>query len=286
MFDSQIRPLMDRLLNPVGRGLAARGVKANHVTIIGVLFGLAAALCVAIQLFDIAYKSEHTDIKGIDCHIGSQISSITPLSQAVTNLCEVIDKLTLQGISIGHINIGGGLGVTYKDEEALSFNEYGNMLRENLKDRDIQVFTEPGRSLVADCGILLCRVEYLKNSTQSGAPNFAVVDAGMNDLIRPALYDAWHQVLPVEIEDSEPTKLWDVVGPICESGDFLAKQRELAIREGSLLAIMTAGAYGMSLSSNYNSRGRPCEILVDGPEFRIIRRRETINDQIKLEIFD
>ena len=208
------------------------------------------------------------------------------MSQAVTSLCEVIDKLALQGISIGHINIGGGLGVTYKDEEALSFNEYGNMLRKNLKDKEIQVFTEPGRSLVADCGILLCRVEYLKNSTQSGAPNFAIVDAGMNDLIRPALYNAWHEVLPVHEKENEQSNLWDIVGPICESGDFLAKQRELSIKEGSLLAIMTAGAYGMSLSSNYNSRSRPCEVLVDGNEFKIIRMRESINDQIKLEIVD
>ena len=237
-------------------------------------------------LFNLAHESEHLTIKGIDCHIGSQISSVEPLAEAVKSLCKTVDQLKENGILIEHINVGGGLGVTYKDEIPLSFTDYGNMLREQISDRDIQIFTEPGRSLVSDCGILLCRVEYLKESKQSGAPNFAVVDAGMNDLIRPALYDAWHQVLPVEIEDNEPTKLWDVVGPICESGDFLAKQRELAIREGSLLAIMTAGAYGMSLSSNYNSRGRPCEILVDGPEFRIIRRRETINDQIKLEIFD
>ena len=237
-------------------------------------------------LFNLARESEHLTIKGIDCHIGSQIGSVEPLTEAVKGLCKTIDQLEENGILIEHINVGGGLGVTYKDEIPLSFTDYGNMLKEQISDRDIQVFTEPGRSLVSDCGILLCRVEYLKESKQSGAPNFAVVDAGMNDLIRPALYESWHQVLPVEIEDSEPTKLWDVVGPICESGDFLAKQRELAIREGSLLAIMTAGAYGMSLSSNYNSRGRPCEILVDGHEFRIIRRRETINDQIKLEMFD
>ena len=264
-------------INPNTHPYISTGLKENK-------FGVSIEE--SFQLFDIAHNSEHTDIKGIDCHIGSQISSITPLSQAVTNLCEVIDKLTLQGISIGHINIGGGLGVTYKDEQALSFNEYGNMLRKNLKDRDIQVFTEPGRSLVADCGILLCRVEYLKNSTQSGAPNFAIVDAGMNDLIRPALYNAWHEVLPVHEKENEQSNLWDIVGPICESGDFLAKQRELSIQEGSLLAIMTAGAYGMSLSSNYNSRSRPSEVLVDGNEFKIIRMRESINDQIKLEIVD
>ena len=240
----------------------------------------------SFQLFSTAHKSENIDIKGIDCHIGSQISDIAPLSEAVNSLCKVIDKLAQDGIVIDHINVGGGLGVTYKEEEALSFIDYGNMLKNNLKNRKIQIFTEPGRSLVSDCGILLCRVEYLKKSAQSGAPNFAIVDAGMNDLIRPALYGAWHDVLPVQKEQNEQSNLWNIVGPICESSDFLAKQRALSIKEDSLLAIMATGAYGMSLSSNYNSRGRPCEVLVDGADFKVIRKRETINDQIKLEKVD
>ncbi len=237
----------------------------------------------SFQLFKIAHESEYINIKGIDCHIGSQINAIAPLSEAVMSLCEVIDRLSQDGIFIGHINVGGGLGVAYKDEKPLSFVEYGNMLKNNLKTRDIQIFTEPGRSLVSDSGILLCRVEYLKESRQHGAPNFAIVDAGMSELIRPALYNAWHEVLPIDKENNEQTKLWDVVGPICESGDFLAKQRPLNLKEGSLIAILMTGAYGMSLASNYNSRGRPCEVLVDGEDFKVIRKRESINDQIKLE---
>ena len=184
------------------------------------------------------------------------------------------------------MNVGGGLGITYKDEAALSFREYGQMLKDLLGSRNLQIFTEPGRSIVAESGLLLCRVEFLKRALTTGAPNFAIVDAGMNDLLRPSLYGAWHQVMPVEETTNRDLEIWDIVGPICESGDFLAKQRELRIEEGSLLAIMNTGAYGMSLSSNYNSRSRCCEVLVDDEEFRIIRKRETLADQIKLEIFD
>ena len=238
------------------------------------------------SLFETANQSEHISLEGIDCHIGSQIGSIAPLAQAIKSICRTIDDLIKKNIQISHINVGGGLGIRYKDEATLNFREYGQMLRDLLGSRELQIFTEPGRSIVAESGLLLCRVEFLKKAATDGAPSFAIVDAAMNDLIRPSLYGAWHEVLPAEENTDEDPCIWDIVGPICESGDFIAKQRELSITEGSLLAIMNAGAYGMSLSSNYNSRSRCCEVLVDGEEFRLIRKRETLADQIKLEIFD
>jgi|TARA_B100001741_G_scaffold86323_1_gene70339 diaminopimelate decarboxylase len=240
----------------------------------------------SLSLFEAANQSEHVSLEGIDCHIGSQISSVTPLAQAIKSICKTIDELSKKNITINHVNVGGGLGIRYKDEAALSFREYGQMLKDLLGSRNLQIFTEPGRSIVAESGLLLCRVEFLKRALTTGAPNFAIVDAGMNDLLRPSLYGAWHQVMPVVENTNGDLEIWDIVGPICESGDFLAKQRELRIEEGSLLAIMNTGAYGMSLSSNYNSRSRCCEVLVDDEEFRIIRKRETLADQIKLEIFD
>ncbi len=237
-------------------------------------------------LFEAANQNEHVSLEGVDCHIGSQISSVAPLAEAIRSICKTIDELSIKNIKINHVNVGGGLGIRYKDETALSFREYGQMLKDLLGNRNLQIFTEPGRSIVAESGLLLCRIEFLKKAPTAGAPSFAIVNAGMNDLIRPSLYDAWHEVMPVEENADEDLEVWDIVGPICESGDFLAKQRELRIKEGSLLAIMNTGAYGMSLSSNYNSRSRCCEVLVDDEEFRVIRKRETLADQIKLEILN
>ena len=248
-------------------------------------FGVSIEEC--YQLFKTAHLNEHLKVQGIDCHIGSQMSSTGPLIEAMKSLNSIIDRLSAEKIKLSHINIGGGLGVTYQDEPALSFTDYGKMIKNNLKNKELKILIEPGRSIVADCGILLCKVEYLKRSKNTEAPNFAVVNAGMNDLIRPALYRAWHNVMPIDLETKGvPEEIWDIVGPICESTDFLGKQRKLCVREGSLLAVMTAGAYGMSLASNYNSRGKACEVLVDNESFRVIRKRETIRDQIKLELFE
>ena len=219
---------------------------------------------------------------GIDCHIGSQISSIDPLLDSLTALLSLVDQLAAEGIELEHIDLGGVMGVTYRDEPALDVAAYGAGVRQILGSRRQTIMLEPGRSLVANAGVLLTRVEYLKPAQEPGAPNFAVVDAAMNDLIRPALYQAWHNVLPVREAEAE-LKQWDVVGPVCETGDFLAHERELGLTADSLLAVAGAGAYGMAQASNYNARNRAAEVLVDGDEFRLIRRRETIADQLRLE---
>ena len=219
---------------------------------------------------------------GIDCHIGSQIADVEPFEVALTALLELVDALGRDGIVLDHIDIGGGFGITYEDEPALDLDALGDVLRAGLGRRSLQLRVEPGRYLVAEAGILLTRVEYLKPAPTPGYRDFAVVDAAMNDLIRPALYQAWHDVEPV-VESGEPPRRWDIVGPVCESGDFLALDRELPVGEGDLLAIRTAGAYGFSQSSNYNSRPRAAEVLVDGEDFAVVRKRETVGDLLRLE---
>ena len=244
-------------------------------------FGVPAEL--ALQLYEQAAASDTLVIKGIDCHIGSQINEIEPLLEALQRLLELVDELSSRAISLEHIDLGGGMGITYQDEAPLDIEAYGAGVAQLLAGRSLNIALEPGRSIVANAGVLLTRVEYLKPSVAEGAPNFAVVDAAMNDLIRPALYQAWHDVVVASPVESVDATTWDIVGPVCETGDFLAKQRELALMPDTLLAVLNAGAYGMVQASNYNSRGRPCEVLIDGDSFRVIRRRETISDQLRLE---
>ena len=211
-------------------------------------------------------------IVGVDCHIGSQLTSLPPFLDALERLLALIDQLAAQGIQIQHLDLGGGLGVQYRDEQPPLAGDYIAAVRERLKGRALALVFEPGRSIVANAGVLLTRVEYLKHTAHK---DFAIVDAAMNDLIRPALYQAWMDVTPVQPRDGE-ARQYDLVGPICETGDFLAKGRELVLAEGDLLAVRSAGAYGFVMSSNYNTRGRAAEVLVDGEQAFEVRRRETL----------
>ncbi len=208
----------------------------------------------------------------MDCHIGSQLTSLPPFLDALERLLALIDQLAAQGIQIQHLDLGGGLGVQYRDEQPPLAGDYIAAVRERLKGRALALVFEPGRSIVANAGVLLTRVEYLKHTAHK---DFAIVDAAMNDLIRPALYQAWMDVTPVQPRDGQ-ARQYDLVGPICETGDFLAKGRELALAEGDLLAVRSAGAYGFVMSSNYNTRGRAAEVLVDGEQAFEVRRRETL----------
>ena len=243
-------------------------------------FGVPPAL--ARELYGRAAASPALDVVGVDCHIGSQIADARPFQAALATLLPLLDALADDGMALRHVNIGGGLGVSYRDETPFDLAALGGMLRDALRGRDVELLLEPGRFLVANAGVLLTRVEYLKPAPERGHPSFAVVDAAMNDLIRPALYQAWHDVEAVVAKDA-PVRRWNIVGPVCESGDFLALDRALAIEEGDLLAIKSAGAYGFVQSSNYNSRPRAAEVLVDGDAFAVARKRETIADLMRLE---
>ena len=213
-------------------------------------------------------------IVGVDCHIGSQLTSLPPFLDALERLLALIDQLAAQGIQIQHLDLGGGLGVQYRDEQPPLAGDYIAAVRERLKGRALALVFEPGRSIVANAGVLLTRVEYLKHTEHK---DFAIIDAAMNDLIRPALYQAWMDVVPVSPREGE-ARAYDLVGPICETGDFLAKNRELVLEEGDLLAVCSAGAYGFVMSSNYNTRGRAAEVLVDGEQACEVRRRETLEE--------
>jgi diaminopimelate decarboxylase len=239
----------------------------------------------ALAMYRHASNSRWLDVIGIDCHIGSQITSPGPLIEAARSLLSLVDTLEREGISIEHLDLGGGFGVTYRDEPPFDLSAYASALKQLLGGRDMTVSVEPGRFLVANGGVLLTRVEYLKPADDAGGRNFAVVDAAMNDLIRPTLYQAWHGVTEVDAPGGAERARWDLVGPVCESADFLAHDRELALVEGSLLAVGSAGAYGFVQSSNYNGRNRAAEVLVDGSTFSIVRRRETIADQLRAELF-
>ena len=238
----------------------------------------------ALTLYMTAQTHPNLHVSGVACHIGSQIISIEPFSDALRGLLRLVDELDAKGIAVAHVDVGGGLGVAYQDEIALDTAAYGAMLRSKMAGRSQTIVIEPGRYLVANAGLLLTRVEYLKPAKASGCKNFAVVDAAMNDLLRPSLYQAWHAVERViEASQDDVACVWDIVGPVCESGDFIAHERTLSLAEGDLLAIRSAGAYGMVQSSNYNSRGRAAEVLVDDEGFRVVRSRENINDQMDLE---
>lgn len=222
----------------------------------------------------------HLDISGIDCHIGSQLTSLEPFVDALDRLLVMIETLRTEGIVIRHLDIGGGLGIRYSQENPPEPAAYAEVLSRRLAGLQLEILLEPGRAIVGNAGVLLTRVEYLKSN---GVKNFAIVDAAMNDLIRPSLYQAWQGILPVHSDSSAPTRCYDVVGPVCETGDFLGKDRDLAIQAGDLLAVRSAGAYGFCMSSNYNSRPRVAEVLVDGDRVHLARRRETVADLFQHE---
>ena len=236
----------------------------------------------AITLYRHARTLPHLEVCGIACHIGSQLLDPLPAAEAAGKLLELVDTLAAEGIVFRHIDLGGGMGIRYRDENVLSVEAYLAPMLARLADRRELLLVEPGRSLVGNAGLLLTRVEVLKHGEEK---NFAVVDAAMNDLARPALYDAWHDIVKVGAGESAraTSRNYEIVGPICESGDFLGHDRELALAEGDLLAILSAGAYGMAMSSNYNTRPRAAEVMVEGDTARLIRRRETLAELLANE---
>jgi len=217
--------------------------------------------------------SAHLQVTGIDCHIGSQLTEVTPFVDALERVLALVDRLAEENIHLRHLDLGGGLGIRYRDENPPLPEEQMAALLQHLDGREVEILIEPGRAIAGNAGILLTEVLYLKSNEEK---NFAIVDAAMNDLMRPALYGAWQAIEPVTEGSSAPEKIYDVVGPICETGDFLGKGRKLALAQGDLLAVRSAGAYGFTMSSNYNSRPRVAEIMVDGDSWQVIRQRETI----------
>jgi len=213
------------------------------------------------------------EVVGIDCHIGSQLTDTRPFLDALDKVLELVDALKAAGIHLHHLDLGGGLGIRYKDELPPEPAEYIGAVLKRLGDNNVEVLLEPGRAIVGNAGILVTQVEYLKPTEHK---NFAIVDAAMNDLVRPSLYSAWQEIIPVNTETDAELQQWDIVGPVCETGDFLGKHRELSLAQGDLLAIRSSGAYGFSMSSNYNSRPRAAEVMVDGDQIHLIRARETI----------
>ncbi|HSW70076.1 MAG TPA: diaminopimelate decarboxylase [Gammaproteobacteria bacterium] len=235
----------------------------------------------ALNLITMIQSLDHLKLIGIGNHIGSQLTELSPFSDAIDRLLELVDQLLNKDISLQHVNIGGGLGVQYRNEKPPSIQHYASALIAKLVNYPLEIILEPGRALVANAGVLLTRVEYLKPTAHK---NFAIVDAAMNDLLRPALYNAWHDISPVQIQKNISKKLYDIVGPVCESADFLGKDRELALKTCDLLAIQSAGAYGFSMSSHYNSRPRAAEVMVDKNKTHLIRERETIQDLFRGEM--
>jgi len=227
----------------------------------------------APALYARAAGMTNVDIVGVDCHIGSQLTEVAPFVDALDRVLALVDTLAAQDITIRHLDIGGGLGIRYHDETPPEPADYAAAMHQRLADRDLEILMEPGRAIVGNAGVLLTRVEYLKPTP---AKHFAVVDAAMNDLLRPSLYSAWQDIVPVQPRDGG-AEHYDIVGPVCETGDFLGKDRELTLAAGDLLAVRSAGAYGFSMSSNYNSRPRAAEVMVDGAEAHLVRARETLD---------
>jgi diaminopimelate decarboxylase len=243
-------------------------------------FGIA--IDAALAVYERAAQMPHIEIVGVDCHIGSQLTTIAPYLDAIDRVLLLVDELEARGIRLRHFDIGGGLGVCYRDEKPPAPAQFIQAVLARLAGRALSLFLEPGRSICANAGLFVTRVEFLK---QNGQKNFAIVDGAMNDLLRPALYGAWQAIVPVQqhVSGTVPEKLYDVVGPVCESSDFLGKERLLAIAPGDLLGVRTAGAYGFVMSSNYNTRNRVAEIMVDGDQATVVRRRETLDYQLALE---
>ena len=234
----------------------------------------------ALAIFERARQLPNLNVTGVDCHIGSQLSEVTPFVDSLKRVLLLIDELKDIGIELQHIDVGGGLGITYKNENPPSPQDYARAILDELRDRQLKIVLEPGRAIAGNAGVLLTRVQYIKKGKDK---NFAIVDAAMNDLLRPALYQAWQDIIPVNAVVKSSKETYDIVGPVCETGDFLGKDRELAINAGDLLAVRSAGAYGFSMSSNYNSRPRAAEVMVDGDRYQVIRERETIDDLVKGE---
>ncbi len=260
-------------VDPQTHQYISTGLKLNK-------FGIPAAEAEALYLY--AARLPAIEVTGIDCHIGSQITSVEPYVEAAERVFDLVDRVQARGIRLRHIDFGGGLGIAYRDERAPTIEELITALlacTDRRGHRDKTLILEPGRSIVGAAGALLTRVEVVKTGL---VKNFAIVDAGMNDLLRPALYEAWMEVRPV-VPRAEEQRVYDVVGPVCESADWLARDRSLALAAGDLLAILSAGAYGMSMASNYNSRGRPAEVIVDGESCHLVRRRESAADLFATE---
>ena len=256
----RINPDVDAQTHPY----ISTGLKQNK-------FGIAMERAPAV--YDRAAASPHLQVIGIDCHIGSQLTQIAPFVDALERVLALAARLAGQGIVIRHLDLGGGLGIRYRDEEPPLPAEQATALLRHLRELPYTLLIEPGRAIIGNAGILLTRVELLKQGEQK---SFAVVDAAMNDLLRPALYSAWQDIIPVQPRTTGTPRVYDVVGPVCETGDFLGKDRELNVMPGDLLAVRSAGAYGFSMSSNYNSRPRAAEVMVDGDRFQVVRRRETV----------
>lgn len=229
----------------------------------------------ALALYEHAATLPNLEVIGVDCHIGSQLTELKPLLSAFDRVYDLVITLRQRGFNIRHLDLGGGLGVRYSTETPPLPHEYAHALAERFTDPDLTIILEPGRAIMANAGILITRVEYLKCGSHK---NFAVVDAAMNDLLRPALYNAYQQIVPAVPREDVETRCYDVVGPVCETSDFLGKDRDLTIAEGDLLVVRTAGAYGFTMSSNYNSRGRAAEVMVDGDRSYLVREREEITD--------
>jgi diaminopimelate decarboxylase len=234
----------------------------------------------ALSIYQHAAQLPHINVVGVDCHIGSQLSDVNPFVDSVKRLLVLIEELQTMGITLRHVDVGGGLGITYRNETPPTPQDYAAAILKVLKGQNLKIIMEPGRAIAGNAGILLTGVLYIKPGSEK---NFAIVDAAMNDLVRPALYQAWQAVIPVQPRDDVAPMTYDVVGPICETGDFLGKDRELAIKAGDLLAIRSAGAYGFSMSSNYNSRPRAAEVMVDNDRYYVVRQRETLDDLVKGE---
>ena len=257
-------------VDPKTHPYISTGLKGNK-------FGVAFAD--ALALYRRAAALPNLRISGVACHIGSQLLDPAPMAEAAQKLRDLVDRLAAEGIVLAHIDLGGGLGIRYRDETPPAVADYLAPLLAVFEGRSEELCFEPGRSLVGNAGLLLSRIEYLKPGETK---NFAIVDAAMNDLARPALYDAWHEVVEVNPHAGAAVE-YDIVGPICESGDFLARARTLAVTEGDLLAILSAGAYGMTMSSNYNTRPRAAEVIVDGDQAHAVRQRETVAELFAAE---
>jgi len=240
----------------------------------------------ALPAYQRAAEAEHLDVHGIDCHIGSQLTEIAPFVDALERVLALVDRLAEKGILLKHLDMGGGLGIRYRDEEPPQPAEHAAALARHLKGRDLEILIEPGRAIAGNAGILLTEVLFLKHHEHK---NFAVVDAAMNDLMRPSLYGAWQEIIPLKQHQEEPSgtaasvKTYDVVGPVCETGDFLGKDRDLVLEQGDILAVRSSGAYGFSMSSNYNTRPRAAEIMVDGDVATVVRERETLSQLMQGE---
>jgi diaminopimelate decarboxylase len=271
---NQVAPISLRVnpdVDPKTHPYISTGLEKNK-------FGIGIHVAEEAYLYANSFPS--LAVKGIDCHIGSQLTDVSPLLEACDRLLELHDRLLAQGIGISHLDLGGGIGVVYRDEKLPSIADYFAQVKQRIGDRKLAILCEPGRSIAGNAGVLLTRVEYLKVTRNK---NFAIVDAAMNDLLRPSLYQAWQAIRPVVERTEGETQTWDIVGPVCESADFLGHDRELALEEGDLLSVMSAGAYGFVMSSNYNTRGRAAEVMVSGSRFQVVRQRETFADMIRGE---